>query len=317
MLALAKILLTALPIAAGMFLAMWLLVVLALWWQQDRLIFAGWGFRLVGASGLAEGDERLSFVTDDGVRLMGALRRARKPSRGLLLAFSGNAEDADWRLRHLGSWIDDLDIVTFFYRGFGPSGGVPDQAAIVRDAIMVHDRMVERLRPERVIAAGFSLGSGVAAQLARARPLAGAILVTPFDSVAAVAGARYPWVPVNWLIRHPFRSDEALAGLDLPVAVIGADRDRVVPPERTRLLIANLMRPVLVSWIEGASHVSLYERPEYRAAFSEGLRRILAEAAPPRRQTARLRPEAWAAWSAAAGCRRAPAHRRPHPEADA
>jgi pimeloyl-ACP methyl ester carboxylesterase len=280
----AKILLTALPVAAGVFLALWLLVVLALWWQQDRLIFAGWGFRLVSASGVEPGDERLSFVTADGVQLAGALRRARQPSRGLLLAFSGNAEDADWRLRHLGAWIDDLDIVTFFYRGFGPSGGVPDQAAIVQDAVMVHDRMVERLQPRRVIAAGFSLGSGVAAQLAKARPLDGTILVTPFDSIAAVAAGRYPWAPVRWLLRHPFRSDEALARLDLPVAVIGADRDRVVPPARTRALIANVARPVLVSWIEGANHVSLYERPEYRAAFSEALRRILVEAATPRRK---------------------------------
>lgn len=277
-------LLTALPIAAGMLLAFWLVVVLTLWWQQDRLIFAGWGFRLISASGIGPHDERLGFVTEGGVEIVGALRRAERPSRGLLLAFSGNAEDADWRLRHLGSFVGDFDIVTFFYRGFGPSGGRPDQASIVEDAIMVHDRMVERLRPERVIAAGFSLGSGVAAQLAKARRLDGAILVTPFDSIAAVAAARYPWAPVRWLIRHPFRSDEALSRLDLPVAVIGADRDRVVPPERTRLLVANLARPVLVSWVEGAGHVSLYDRPEYRAAFREALRRILAEATAPRRK---------------------------------
>jgi pimeloyl-ACP methyl ester carboxylesterase len=282
--ALVKFFLTALPIAAGLLLAMWLLVVLALWWQQDRLIFAGWGFRLISASGIEPGDERLRFTAADGVEIVGALRRARNPSQGLLLAFSGNAEDADWRLRHLGAWIDDLDLVTFFYRGFGPSGGRPDQAAIVADTVMVFDHMVERLRPERVIAAGFSLGSGVAAQLARLRPLDGAILVTPFDSIAAVAAARYPWAPVNWLIRHPFRSDEALAGLDLPVVVIGADRDRVVPPARTRLLVARLARPVLVSWIEGANHVSLYDRAEYRAAFREGVRRILEEATQARRR---------------------------------
>jgi pimeloyl-ACP methyl ester carboxylesterase len=271
-----KILFTFLPVLGGLLLVLWLLVVLTLWWQQDRLIFAGWGFRLVSSSGLEPGDERLAFITADGVKLAGALRRARSPSRGLLLAFSGNAEDADWRLRHLGGWVKDFDIATFFYRGYGPSGGVPDQAAIVADAVMIHDALVERLRPERVVAAGFSLGSGVAAQLARLRPLAGLVLVTPFDSIEAVASARYPWAPVRWLLRHPFRSDEALRGLDLPVAVIGADRDHVVAPARTQALIGALVRPMLVAWIKGANHVSLYDRVEYRQAFAQALERILA-----------------------------------------
>jgi uncharacterized protein len=282
-----KTLLNAL-LAFGLALfVLWAIIVLGLWWQQDRLIFAGWSFRLVSSSGVAPGDERLGLVTPDGVRLIGALRRARKPSRGLLVVFPGNAEDTDWRLRHLGGFVDDVDIAAFFYRGYGPSGGVPDQGSVVADAALIHDYLVERLRPERVVAAGFSLGSGVVAQLARLRPLAGAILVTPFDSIESVSAKRYPWAPVRWLLRHPFRSDEALAGLDLPVAVIAAERDVVVPPVHARQLVAALERPVLVEWVDGAGHVSIYDRPEYRAAFARALDRLLAssEASVPPRGT--------------------------------
>lgn len=272
-----KILLALLPVLGGLLLAAWAALVLALWWQQDRLIFPGWGFHLVSSSGLAPGDERLEFLTPDGVPLFGGLRPARRPSRGLLLVFSGNAEDPDWRLRHLGAFVDDLDVATFYYRGYGPSGGRPGEAALVADAVLAHDQLVARLRPRRVMAAGFSLGSAVVAQLARRRPLDGAVLVTPFDSVAAVAAALYPWVPVRRLLRHPFRSDAALAELDLPVAVIAAERDQVVPPARTKALLAVLKRPVLVAWIAGADHVSLYERAEYRTAFRAALDRLLAE----------------------------------------
>jgi uncharacterized protein len=271
-------LLTALLAFCAALLVLWALIVLGLWWQQDRLIFAGWGFRLVAASGIGPADERLELVTPDGVRLVGALRRAPRASRGLLLVFSGNAEDADWRLRHLGGFVEDFDVATFFYRGYGPSGGVPDQGSVVADAVLIHDHLVERLRPERVVAAGFSLGSGVVAQLARSRPLAGAVLVTPFDSVESVAATRYPWAPVRWLLRHPFRSDEALAGLDLPVAVIAAGRDVVVPPKHARRLLEGLERPVLAAWMEDAGHVSIYERPGYRAAFSEALDLVLQAA---------------------------------------
>ena len=258
--------------------AAWLCLVAFLWWQQDRMIFPGWGFGMVQASGVGPGAERLELVTPDGVRLVGALQRATLPSRGLVLLFGGNAEDVDARLRAVGGYLHDVDLVTFFYRGYGPSGGRPSEAGLVADAALIHDRMVELLRPARVVAVGFSLGSGVAAQLARARPLAGAILVTPFDSILALASGRYPFVPVPRLLRHPFRSDLALAGLDLPVAVIAAEQDGIVPPAHTRRLIAALTHPVLVAWIPGADHVSIYDQPAYREALMAALDRLLADA---------------------------------------
>ena len=267
---LAVVILVVAPAAA------WLGFVGLLWWQQDRMIFPGWGLGAVQASGVGPGAERLELVTPDGVRLVGAMQRAAAPSRGLVLLFGGNAEDVDARLRAVGAYLHDVDLVTFFYRGYGPSGGRPSEAGLVADAALIHDRMVELLRPARVIAVGFSLGSGVAAQLARDRPLAAAILITPFDSILALASGRYPFVPVAWLLHHPFRSDLALAGLALPVAVIAAEQDGIVPPPHTCRLIAELAHPVLVAWIRDADHVSIYDRPAYREALTAALDRLLA-----------------------------------------
>ena len=270
---------------------LWAVIVLMLWWQQERLIFPGWGFNLVAASGVGPGGERLALETPDGVRLVGSLHRARRPSRGLLLVFGGNAEDTDWCLRDLAAFIDDLDLAGFFYRGYGPSGGTPGQDTLVADAVLIHDRLAARLRPARVLAAGFSLAAGVVAELARRRRLDGAVLVTPFDSVEALAAAHYPFVPVRRLLRHPFRADAALRGLALPVAVIGAGRDAVVPPRHTERLIAVLAQPVLVTWIAEADHVSLYRRPEYRRAFAAALAALI-EAAPADGTVRPLRPSA-------------------------
>jgi pimeloyl-ACP methyl ester carboxylesterase len=100
----------------------------------------------------------------------------------------------------------------------------------MEDAPLVYDLVVERLRPERVVAVGVSLGSGVAASLAARRRLDGLILVTPFDSLSATARQLYPWLPVSLLLRHDMDSASLLRGTGQPVALIAAARDRLVRP---------------------------------------------------------------------------------------
>src|SRR3954449_1680347 len=203
-----------------------------LWLAQDALIFPRYA---VGPAAyeLPPGTERIELRTPEGHRLVGNLVRAWEPSRGLLLGFTGNAWHADDFTVFLAHRLRDVDIAAFHYRGYAPSEGLPGEAAITDDAVAAYDYLVRRLRPARVLLAGFSIGSGVAAALAARRPAAGLLLVTPFDSIEAVARARYPWLPVGRLLRHPFRSDRHLADLDLPTAVIIASHDRMVPAART------------------------------------------------------------------------------------
>ena len=62
--------------------------------------------------------------------------------------------------------------------------------------------------------------------------------------------------------------------------MIGAADDLVVPPARTRRLIAVLRQPVLVRWIEHADHVSIYDEPSYRQAFRDAVTALLADPSP-------------------------------------
>ncbi len=75
------------------------------------------------------------------------------------------------------------------YRGYGRSGGVPEQAGITSDMIAFYDLLAKRedVDAARIYAHGRSLGAGVAAQLAAKRPAAGLILESPFKSAASFA----------------------------------------------------------------------------------------------------------------------------------
>ncbi len=244
---------------------------------QDHMIFR----RDIAAKGsypLPPGNERLELRASNGDRLVGNLVRATGRSRGLVIGFSGNAWNADDCTTFMAHRLKDVDIAVFHYRGYAPSEGRPSEAALFEDALLIHDTLVQGLAPKRTYAFGFSLGSGVAAYLASQRPLAGQLLVTPFDSIEAVAASRYKVVPVRYLLKHPFRSTAHLDGKPVPTAVILASDDRIVPRERSERLIAALADPVMVETIPESTHGGIYDMEAIDVLLRAALDRLEARA---------------------------------------
>jgi hypothetical protein len=240
---------------------------------QARLLFPAGA---VGGPGpLPPGAERLGFDTSGGERLQGIhIRPSASPSGTLVLGFGGNAWNAEAAAAYLHDIFPEADVVAFHYRGYRPSTGSPSAAALLEDAPLAFDLAVRRLRPARTVAAGFSIGSGVAASLAQRRPIDGLILVTPFDSMSKVAAGHYPWLPVRWLFRHEMKPAEWLRDSPVPIAIIAGERDTLIPPPRTEGLRRAAGRLVYDRTIAGAGHNDIYDRPEFQAAMREALGRV-------------------------------------------
>jgi hypothetical protein len=240
---------------------------------QARLLFPAGA--VGGAGPLPPGSERLSLDTAEGHRLHGVhIRPSATPSGTLVLGFGGNAWNADSAAAYLHDLFPEADIVVFHYRGYRPSTGSPGAPALLEDAPQVLDLAVRRLRPARVVAVGFSVGSGVAASLAPSGRLDGLILVTPFDSMKKVAAGHYPWLPVTLLFRHEMTPAHWLRGSTVPVALIAGGRDTLIPPPRTEGLRRAAGRLVYDRTIAGAGHNDIYDRPDFRAAMREALAKV-------------------------------------------
>ena len=209
---------------------------------------------------------------DGGAELHGMLFPAPAEDAELLIGFGGNGQDAESLARDLARDFKGQQVAVFHYRGYGPSTGRPSEAALLADALTIYDTLTARLAPRRSFAIGISLGSAVAAYLSKVRPLAGILLVTPFDSVAAIAKEAYFWLPVDLLLRNRFSTVEFMAGNPTPVAVIAAEHDRVVRPERTRALLEGLSNLVFYQVLTDAAHNTLYQLPKFEqvleAAFA-------------------------------------------------
>jgi hypothetical protein len=122
-----------------------------------------------------------------------------------------------------------VSVYLLEYPGYGARPGSPSQPAFLAAA---EDALNSIPAGVPVVVVGESLGSGVAAATARSNPdrVAGLLLLTPFDSLVNVAQHHYPVLPVRWLLRDRYPSEEWLRSYRGPVAVIVAGRDTVVPP---------------------------------------------------------------------------------------
>ena len=179
----------------------------------------------------------------------------------LIMYFGGNAEEVSWMLDAAARRTPGTGWLLVDYRGYGASGGSPSEKALVADALLWHDR----IKPgyEKIYTFGRSLGSGVAVQLAAQRPLAGVILVAPFDSLVEVGKRHYPFLPVGWMLKHRFDSVALAPQIGAPLLCVVAMDDAIIPVEHAKRLHDAWGGPKRWVALEGAGHNSTDNAANY------------------------------------------------------
>lgn len=231
-------------------------VCLLLYLAQDRLLYYPVPTRAVALPTLV--------LERPGARVLASVRESASPEA--VVYFGGNAEDVSQAVDTLAAGRPGAAVYVLHYRGYGDSGGRPRERDLVGDALALVARVRER-HPE-ITVVGRSLGSGVAVQVAAQVPVRRVVLVTPYDSIAGLGAAQFPWAPVRWLMRDHYDSGRYAPRITAPVTVIAASDDTVVPPWSTARLLARF-RPGIAHRvvIAGRDHVDLAADPAYLQAL--------------------------------------------------
>ena len=179
-----------------------------------------------------------------------------------LIYFGGNAEDVSANLPGLDRAFPNHALYLLHYRGFGGAPGQPSEAGLVADALALFDRVVAEHR--HVVVLGRSLGSGVAVHVASVRPVARLVLVTPYDSIEALAAAKFPWLPIRWLLLDKFESGRHAPGVSAPTLLVVAENDEMIPRASAEALLARFGAGVAsLEIVPGAGHNFSDTNPEY------------------------------------------------------
>jgi fermentation-respiration switch protein FrsA (DUF1100 family) len=176
--------------------------------------------------------ERLDLRTRDGVSAH-ALWFAPPEGARLVAYFHGNGELADDNVPLARDLVRrGLGALLVEYRGYGASAASapPSESGLYLDAEAALDEAARRgVGPDRVALWGTSLGTGVAAEMARRGRGSTLVLVAPFTSLPDVASTMAWWLPVSLLLPDRFDTLGKAAAIRVPVVVAHGDRDEVVP----------------------------------------------------------------------------------------
>jgi pimeloyl-ACP methyl ester carboxylesterase len=236
---------------------------------QDSLLF--FPQPLVGPPRIVRPVEPLEFEREEGVKLRGWLVKAAGARAPLVIYYGGNAEELSWQMTE--PWPVDWSLALVNYRGYGQSEGKPSEQTLFADSEIAFDALAARADVDRsrIVLVGRSLGSGVATYVASRRQVAGVVLISPYDSVTALAQRHYPFLPVRLLLKHPFDSLSRAPAIKAPLLAIVGERDGIIPPEHSQRLHDAWGGPKRWSSIPRAGHNDLGPQREFWDPIGEFL----------------------------------------------
>ena len=217
--------------------------------------------------------EEYFIPVDPGIEVNALLFRTSQEPKGLVLYFHGNKDN----LQRWGNYATDFttlgyDVLMTDYRGYGKSGGKPNEPDCYRDAHKVYDWVKSNHSYGGIAIVGRSLGSAVASELAMSANPDVLILETPFDELWGVV---YPvFRPSLYFVspRQQFSNANHLSGVRARIIVIHGTDDWVVP-----LSSAERLKPLLKPddrflVIEGAGHNNLSAFEAYHREIAWALK---------------------------------------------
>lgn len=178
-------------------------------------------------------------TTDDGIKLRGWYKPAA-PHMPTIVYFHGNGDNLPATLYyHTLLLKHGFGLLLTSYRGYSNNEGTPTETGLYKDGDAFINALQEAgVAQKDLIIYGFSLGAGVATEMAVRHPPKALVLAAPFSSMTSAAQSRYPFVPVSLLLRDRYDNIGKIGQIKAPVLIVNGRDDDVFPWEEGKRLAA-------------------------------------------------------------------------------
>lgn len=209
--------------------------------------------------------------TADGISLSGYYWAPPSPEAPVIVFFHGNAQDTMFWLT-LGEMYSraGYGFLVAQYRGYGGNQGQPSEQGLYDDARAYLLALQQQgIALPRTVLMGFSLGSGVAVQMALENPSAGLILLAPYSATVDIAAKQYWMFPVRILMWDQFRSADKIGAVPMPLLIVHGEQDDTIPINFAQVLFEKANAPKSFIRLPEAGHNDLFAHGamEYTVGF--------------------------------------------------
>ena len=219
--------------------------------------------------------EDLHIPVDGSTQIHAWWVPAEKQSAKVILYFHGNGYVLESEVvrtpahEALPLHQTGANLLLVDYRGYGSSSAVQANGPrTAEDARAAMRYLVEQrhLSPSDIYIAGWSIGSGVATQLAVESPhSAGLILLSPISSVYDVANEDLIYStmlrPSQWIDNaNNFENKNKIASVHVPVLIVSGTADRIAYPWMPKLLYESANHSKTLHMLDGVEHNDLWDK---------------------------------------------------------
>lgn len=190
----------------------------------------------------------LEIKAEDGTLLEG-VEFTPKDYKSTIFYIGGKSQDSVGLIHKLSHSFEEYRILTFNYRGYGNSKGMPNEKNLYGDALYVAKKFKEIYGDFDIV--GFSIGSSVAAYVASKVKVKRVLLLGAFDSVFNLFKRRHA---PSFLIRYNFDTSLHVKDIDANVYLVSSVDDNIVPIENVYKLKNNIKNLVEYKELSSYNH---------------------------------------------------------------
>lgn len=181
----------------------------------------------------------------------------------------GNAEDATSAGHRFTQLVSEgYTVASVDYPGYGLSSGSPNEIGCYKVTHRLYDWLKQErgFAPNEIFVIGYSIGTGVAVELASAKQVAGLWLEAPYLSAPRIV------TRVRLLFTDPFPSCSRIGRVGCPVVIVHGMKDHVIPPSQGEALYELAREPKSLLLIPNGDHTDfadVYGEGEYLSLLRE------------------------------------------------
>ncbi len=154
-----------------------------------------------------------------------------KSNKNTILFLHGNAGTLNNRIYKLNIFKKlGFNYLALSWRGFSGNKGNPTEEGLTLDALSgLNFLNTLGIKDNEVVIYGESLGTGVGVNVTTIRDVKGLILESPYTSIGDVGKIKFPFLPINLILKDKFDTKSKISSVKCPILVMHGYADKIVP----------------------------------------------------------------------------------------